>query len=475
VCQRVSWQAAQVAFPERLRWYSLPVALIPLAVIRASLLAEPDTFWQIRVGLDILRTRQIPTSDSYSWTAHGAEWHPNSWAFDVLLAWVFRLGGLPWTALAAAAFIPIAGLCVGLLARRLGARPGVTALVVFVCFTALLVWFSARPQVVDYAAVPLLLLLLDVAMRPARPSHRWQAIIGIGMLQVVWVNLHLVAPLGVALAAVAGAGYLIKPVRGRASLVLTAAVAVAAAGLGTLISPFGWSVIAIATDVHDSSAVIVEWGHFTFTSIVGDILLAICLLGTVAAWRLRLPPLLLSMVALTGAGLYAVRMLPIATIVAVALLAAWADASPRRAAYADSRRNLIRFAVCGLVLAQAVVAVVKASAPGTSRYPQALVQQMPGDCRLFNGYTLGGLVILLRPEILVSQDSRSDLYGRDALIAANDTEFSAGGPAALDQTGVTCALVTPDSALDGELRTRAGWHEVGRDAYGALYVRYPAA
>jgi hypothetical protein len=475
VRRRANWQAAQVAFSERLRWYFLPVALIPLAVIRASLLAEPDTFWQIRVGLDILRSHRIPATDSYSWTAYGTEWHPNSWAFDVLLAGAFKFGGLTAAALAAAAFIPIAGLCVGLLARRLGARPGVTALVVFLCFTALIVWFSARPQMVDYAAVPLLLLLVDVAMTSARTSHRWQAIAGIGVLQIVWVNLHLVAPLGVALAAIAGAGYLIKPVRTRASLVITGAAVVAAAGLGTLISPFGWSVVAIATDVHDSSAVIIEWGHFTFTDYVSDILLAICLLGTVAAWRLRHPALLLSMVALTGAGLYAIRMLPIATIVAVALLAAWADASPRRSAYADSRRNLIRFAVGGLILAEAVVAAVKGSAPSEVRYPQTLVERMPGDCRLFNDYTFGGVVILLRPEILVNQDSRSDLYGRDALIAANDTEFNAGGPAALDKYDVTCVLITPDSTLDSELHTRADWYEVGRDAYGALYVRNPAA
>ncbi|NUO60572.1 MAG: hypothetical protein HOV71_02055 [Hamadaea sp.] len=459
--------------PKRLRWWSVPIALIPLAVVRAGLLAEPDTFWQIRVGLDILRQGRIPDTDPYSWSAWGTEWHPNSWAFDVLLAEAYRFGGLAAAALAAAAFIPLTAGAVGLLARRLGARPGVVTLIVLVTFTPLLVWFSARPQMVDYAVVPFLLVLLDVAMKGERRAARVSAVAGILVVQVVWVNLHLVAPLGIAVLALAAVGHLITSPRKRRAGWIGAA-AVAAAMVGTLASPFGWTVVTIAGDVHDSSSVIVEWGHFTFSKPVGDLLLAMCLLGLFGSWRMRRPDLLLPLGLLTAAGLYAIRMLPVAAVVAAAVLAAWTSASPRRSAYFDSRRALIRFAVVALVLAETVVGVVKGT-PGQARYPIALVRQIPAGCRLFNGYTLGGLVILFRPDVKVSQDSRSDLYGRDALISANETEFGTHGADDLDRAQVTCALITPGSALSKQLQARGDWREVGGDPTGVLYARTSTA
>ncbi|NUT37956.1 MAG: hypothetical protein HOV79_33330 [Hamadaea sp.] len=464
-----------MVIPQRIRWYLLPLALVPLAVIRASLMAEPDTFWQIRVGQDILRTGRIPHTDTYSWTAYGAEWHPNSWAFDVLLAWAYRAGGLTAVALAAAVFIPLAGLTVALLARRLGpTRPALSTLIVFVGFVPLLAWFSARPQVVDYVAVPLLLLLLDVAFRPERSAHRWAALAGVGVLQVVWVNLHLVAPIGVALAATMTAGRFVGRGVNRRDTVLTGLLAVSVTSLGTLVNPFGWRIAVIAADVHDSAGVIKEWGHFTPTDPLSDVLLTVAVLGAVAAWRLRLPHFVLPSILLIGSGLYAKRMLPIAAIVGVALLVAVAMASTRRRAYADSRRTLIRFALISLVLGEAVLALVKGAGLSNPRYPVALAERVPSDCRLFTSYTLGGLIILLRPEILVSQDSRTDLYGRAFLITAHEVEFSEG-LTGLEATGADCVFIEPASPLAVTLATAPEWRSLGDERNGVLFVKNAVA
>src|SRR3982751_6210369 len=75
------------------RWWLLAwLGALPLAVGRAGQLGDSDTFWQIRTGKLILGEHRIPATDPFSWTAHGRVWHPNSWAFDVLLALVYRPG-----------------------------------------------------------------------------------------------------------------------------------------------------------------------------------------------------------------------------------------------------------------------------------------------------------------------------------------------------------------------------------------------
>src|ERR687884_1764760 len=72
-------------------WSGVWVALVPVALARAGLLAESDTFWEIRTGQLILAAHRIPRTDPFSWTAYGRPWHPNSWGFDVLLAPAYRL------------------------------------------------------------------------------------------------------------------------------------------------------------------------------------------------------------------------------------------------------------------------------------------------------------------------------------------------------------------------------------------------
>src|SRR5438552_7781098 len=62
---------------EALKWvFSFPAmlgsCLVGIAFIRArSFFVDPDVWWHIRVGQDILRTHKFPTVDSYSWTVNG--------------------------------------------------------------------------------------------------------------------------------------------------------------------------------------------------------------------------------------------------------------------------------------------------------------------------------------------------------------------------------------------------------------------
>ena len=455
------------------RWLLLPLALLPLAVIRASLLAESDTFWQIRVGLDILTTHRIPQTDPYSWTAFGTAWHPNSWAFDVVLALAYRLGDLPLAALAGAAFIPLIGVTVALGARRLGARPGLTLLVLLLGLTPLVTYLSARPQIVDYVAVPLLLVVLDVAVNDIGRVRRWCALASLGLIQVVWVNLHLVAPLGVAIVVCGSVGHLLRQFTRQSVLIGAAAALVTAAG--SLASPFGWRVLEMAVSVRNDSVYILEWSHFSPRMIGADVLLLLAVAAAVASWRLRAHPHLLTVVTLAASGMYAIRMLPIAVVAGLPVLARFADSSDRRTAYVDSRRALLRFATVGLIVAESLVALVKIPTLGEPPYPIAAVLAMPADCRLFNGYRLGGPVILLRPDIPVSQDSRSDLYGGDLLLAAHRIEFEENGVQQLEQTGATCALILPQTPLANALRTAPGWRAAGGDATGVLFVRAPVS
>ena len=77
-----------------------------------------------------------------------------------------------------------------LLARRLGATAPVAGSLVVAGSVGAIAWLSVRPQLVDYIAVPLLLL---VTMR-AGPALRARSLLIIAVIEAAWVNLHLAAP-----------------------------------------------------------------------------------------------------------------------------------------------------------------------------------------------------------------------------------------------------------------------------------------
>ena len=77
----------------------MAVLLIVIALIGAEpRLIDPDTWWHVTVGEQILRTHTWPTADAYSFTARGAHWIAYEWLGDVFLALPARSGlvGMAW-------------------------------------------------------------------------------------------------------------------------------------------------------------------------------------------------------------------------------------------------------------------------------------------------------------------------------------------------------------------------------------------
>src|SRR5215470_8818398 len=51
---------------------------------------DPDMWWHMKVGEDILRTHLWPTVDAYSWTATGTPWIAYEWLGEIPLAVAYK-------------------------------------------------------------------------------------------------------------------------------------------------------------------------------------------------------------------------------------------------------------------------------------------------------------------------------------------------------------------------------------------------
>jgi hypothetical protein len=438
-----------------------------VAVLRAGDLAESDTFWQIRTGLFILEHGYIPMVDPFSWTARGEAWRMNSWGFNVVVALAYRVAGLPGVAiLCGAAVMGIFALTL-LLARRLGAPPFATGALLLAGSPLLIEWISARPQLVDYASVLVLVLLLR---RPARDRPSLTRLAGVAALAVVWVNLHAGVLLGVAIV-VAAAVLVVLCRRTRAStpwfLVASGVMA-----LFSLVNPYGIGLIDQTASVRSAAVGLTEWQPLNLLDLVHSIPFALGVLALIVVARRRDLVLSASLTVTLAGSVVAIRFVPIVFLLAVPALATLAD-RPAAQGYLESRRVLVRRMGVLAVAAYSVVAatnLVHLGQPDPGRFSIPVVLSIPPGCRLFNSYDLGGLVLLERPDMPVSIDSRAELYGAGRIQRYARIESGRDDPGSA-LAKVQCVLMPSRSGLAKQLAFDPGWRLARSDRVAVLFVR----
>jgi hypothetical protein len=452
----------------RSAWLLAWLAILPLAIFRAGILSEADTFWEIRVGLLTIAQRAIPAVDTFTWTVRGKPYFLNSWAFNVLLAAGYRLGGLPGVAvLCALITLGIVALALTL-ARSLGASAAAAGVAFFLAAPLLAGWLSARPQLVDYAAV----LVLAMLLRRIEQGHsRWGAVALAGLLAVVWVNLHASALLAIA---VAGASAVILLVRRAASWRYAAAAAIAAAA-GCLLNPYGIGVLHQASQVQaDSTQLITEWMPVDWASPAQDLTLAVGVGALIIAWRRREAVLTAALAVGLAGSLAAVRFLPFVMILAIPMLAAFASNPPDAIRqYLASRQVMFRrCGALGLVALMALAApsLTHIGRPAPAIYPVAVVAAIPHGCRLLTTDLIGGYVILARPDVPVSLDTRNNLYG-PRLLLAEERVLHGAGDLSRGLAGAGCVIVPPSYGLARRLRHDLQWQARAAEPAGILFAR----
>ena len=162
-------------------WYSV-LLLLP----GFTLLREPDTFWQIRIGQWILENAKVPVADFYSYTAVGKRWISGQWLSEILLALAFKIahwrGVVILSAVSCSAIIVLVFLY---LVRNLRFSVAIG----WMALTALAITphFVARPHIFSYILLLIwVIILLDSYdsedFRPSTPI--------LSLLMILWANMH---------------------------------------------------------------------------------------------------------------------------------------------------------------------------------------------------------------------------------------------------------------------------------------------
>jgi hypothetical protein len=447
-----------------------------------------DLAYHLRAGAEILATRAIPATDTWTFTVSGEPWTNQQSGAQVLFAAVFQLGGWTGLVLLRAVLVGVAFGAMFLGAREQGLPVRWAALLTLVAFLLSAVALALRPQLLGVVLFAITLLLL------LRRHRSLRVVWLVPLLALAWANLH---GSFVLVAVAVGWAWLEDAIARHPATLRTAAVGVVAL-LATFVNPFGPGVWAYALGIASNTAIgsrVSEWQPPTITDPQGILfygsvaLVAAVLVARRRRVRLTSLALLLPLLAL---GIQAVRGLawwPIGAAVVVAGVLAPSSTGvappgePARATPPVLRRLNALTAVALVLVGVALLPVWRPADPVTG--PAGVVTYAPPgitatlrdladpDDRLFHPQVWGSWLEFAVPQARTFVDSRIELFPA-RVWEDYDTVMGArpGWDAVLDRWGVTIVVVAADGnpALLPAL-THAGWHEAYLDDDGWVFIR----
>ncbi|MGO8672237.1 MAG: hypothetical protein ACLQVD_12830 [Capsulimonadaceae bacterium] len=442
--------------PEAVDQGMVPGGTVIVVLVAVMLCLIPkmgnDFFWQIRTGLDILRTGQPPHTDHYSWTEFGRRWDVPEWLAFACLAAAYHAAGFFGTWLLLVLLTVSMALVVWFdLLKRV--RPFTALLLTNLTLMAMSIFLQERPYGFTYLLLAISLALVMQVREGRAGPRRLLALIPICAL---WANLHQgVLVLAALLAAFAAGDFATALFAGRdrtpspgaqksarhslrlrAGWMGGAAAACIAAGM---VSPYGWHVYSnIFGTVQDPAAMklVTEWQPITYDAPdrIWEFytLVVVLVAGYVFSRRRRDAG-----EALCGLGLLAeaalhLRNIPLCALGAVMILGPAAASGielfrirKRLPRVAVAGAAVIYLALVGRVCLQELTlsvgpreytpAGIGEAAIRLSSFPGNLfdfmkAEHFPPGLRTFNNYDVGGYMIFRIPSEPVFIDGREDVY-----------------------------------------------------------------
>ena len=478
------WRA--VSFP-----MVLAATLVALAFATARLnLPDPDVWWHIAVGEELLATGQWPTQDIYSFTAAGHEWMAYEWLGEVVVA--LAAGWAGFTSLT----ILLIVLCSFLLLLIYGYAYVVTGHSKAAFLATVLVWpltavvYTLRPQLIGYIFLTITLVCLESFRRGQR-----KALWVLPFLFLIWVNTHGTFIFGLFLVGWFWLSGLVDFERGgvkaaplRREARRTLLLVFVASVLVLPLTPYGTRVAAypfqMALLQPTNFANIIEWQPAPFELVLGKyfLLLILAFLGLQlirpATYRLYDSGLffLTLYMACVHRRFLVFFAIALAPLLATQLLARLPDYQRAKDKYALNVAMLI-LVVVGMVAY--FPGPEKLEATVAERFPRGAVEYLeenPVPGPMLNEYAYGGYLIWARrPNPQVFVDGRVDFYEYMGVFGdyLSMTRLASNTQFLLLKYDVQACLLERDAPLTTLLSALPEWERVYADEVSTIFVRRP--
>lgn len=451
-------------------------------------LPDPDTWWHIAVGQQILNTHTWPTTDPYSFTAQGVHWIAYEWLGEVFMAFAAHLGGLLGLSILYYSLIALVTMLLYYYAYVRCGNWKAACVATGIMLPIASAIYSPRPQLFGYV----FLLVTLICLERFRQGHS-RALWILPPMFLVWVNTHGTFVFGLAAMGVYFAGGLVDfklgglaaerwTPRQRVQLLFTFLLCCAA----LLVTPYGTEIAAypalMAATQPLNIANIQEWQPLSFGIGVGKYMLALLLAVFLAhvffpmKYRLAEMGMLLFGVYAACVHIRFVLIFVMIFVPIVALfLAKWMPSyDPKKDYYA---LNLVVIMLLAVSMVKIMPGQAQLAETVAKDYPTGAIQYLrehPQPTGMFNEYFYGGYLIWqLGPQHQVFIDGRADLYEYSGVfqdymkIATLDRKTLP----LLARYHITSCLIDRKGPLATLLAASPDWKQTYADDNSAIFIR----
>ena len=441
-------------------WAALGALLLLIVRVGSAPLSNPDTWFHLRIGHELLGPWSLRDPGSLSRFAT-ADWVPTQWSVQMLAAGFEDWFGLPGVAWLFGLFYLILVVTVYFVCRRESApMPAVlvTAAVVFAASSSI----SARPQVVSLILVGVTVSAWLHAARSLRAP--WWLV----PLTWVWATAHGFWSVGVLIGVVSCVGLLLDRRLDRRTSLAFFAVPVLSL-VAACVTPVGPALLDTQFAVSERSSLIGEWGATSFhamPAVVGASMLGLLVVIWARRGGVTWTSLLLLLVA-AALTAYAVRTVSLGAVIAAPLLA-----GALQGVIGDRPGRPAKGEICGVVGAVVACAVLLGVVlPHTAASPKLVpdgfaldLASLPDGSAVMVDGTSGSWLEWQFPELQPTMDGMFDAYTLDYMReyrSARDLE--PGWQDFIRETDARAALLREGGPLTFALMETMNWREIGRD------------
>jgi hypothetical protein len=369
---------------------------------------DPDDWWHLRLGNDLIAQHSLSTPDHWSSFASLA-WVPTEPLPEVASAYVERWLGLPGLAVLFAAVLAGFVLTVQVTHRRHAVLlPASVATVLTVLAAA--PSLTARPQLLSFVLLPVVLAAWLQTERDLKA--RWWLV----PLSWFWSLCHGFWIFGVGVGVLFVAGIALSRRADLRSVARLAGVAVASLAVVAL-NPVGLGVLEAPFAVHSTSQYVSEWQRTDLLH-PGPLGAEVMIVVTAVVWIATRQRVTWSRVLLLATAVflvwYAARLVVVGALLTGPLFAGALDVLVARGRAGGTgidpaagarwiRRSEVLVGVAGALASLAYVAVL---APHTADQPgdvpvglDSRLDRLPAGTPVFNSYTLGGWLTWRHPDL----------------------------------------------------------------------------
>lgn len=444
-----------------------PVAAVASILLSQGPVRDPDVYWHVRLGREMLRTHSVAGhSATWSLVPPHAHWVSSEWLAEIVLnGFVSTFGWrgmLVYQALTAVALLSALAFT---LRPRGDARTN--ALVYAIVAISLAPLFQARPQTLSL----LFMVWLGVLCRDVLTHGRLPNAVVFIAATWLWAQLHGLWLLAPSMVMVAAASRLLDTrTRNEMRGVARAGVLALAAIIVGCVNPVGPRSLLLPFTLHSATRSISEWQPTNFVTyftwgLAGLVALLVWSWARSSEQAPRAELLWTGL--LFGFGVLAFRNVSVATLL-LAPVAAHRLAQVRRVQITSEReRRLLlsggvtlgALAVLIATLGAAVGRPIPAGSP--TRLAAALDDGQ--SHRVLDAYNAGGIVLAFAgPRVRVGIDGRADYYGGRYIARYSDMlAMRSGWQRLFDQLNPDTAILNADGPLVAWL-TQHGWKAAQR-------------